>query len=338
MTDVTSLVVFVIVIITLLVADLYFLGRNSHKIEIKEAAIWTIVFIAVSLLFSLFIYFDLGYEKSAEFLAAYAIEKVLSVDNLFVFILVFDFFKVNEKYHHKVLFYGIMGALIFRAIFILGGVTLLDYTAFEVFGYHVNIVLFLFGFILATAGLKIFISKEEDEEKDFSKTAGAKLISKVFKGRITSDYHEDKFIVRIKTPCPPGHQINWTEEQLKDVGKSILYATPLLVVVAVIEFTDLLFAIDSIPAIFSISTDPFILYSSNIFAILGLRSMYFLLSSLLPMFKYLKYGLGIILAFIGLKMILAPILHINSIVSLMIVLGLLLLSIIPSVINRESEK
>lgn len=300
----------------------------------KEATIWTIVFIVVSLLFSVFVYFDLGKEKSTEFLAAYAIEKVLSVDNLFVFILVFDFFKVDEKYHHKVLFYGIMGALLFRAIFIFGGVTLIDYTAVEIHGMHFNVVLFVFGFILAGAGFKIFISRDEDEEKDFSKSAGAMLINKIFRGRITPEYHGDKFIVKV----PPNTKYITKDGFVHYSEKLYYYATPLLIVVAVIEFTDLLFAIDSIPAIFSVSTDPFILYSSNIFAILGLRSMYFMLSNLLPMFKYLKYGLGLILAFIGCKMLIAPVFHVDSVTSLGVVLGILILSILPSLFNRATEK
>lgn len=312
-----EITLFAVTIITLLLADFLLVGKNSHKISTKEAGIWTLVFIAVSLLFSGFIYFDQGQEKSTEFLTAYTIEKILSVDNLFVFVMVFGFFKVPEEYQHKVLFYGVFGAIIMRGIFIFLGIGMMKLLEFNLLGYEVNILLIAFGLFLFYAGVKsgieAFDNDEENEDQDYSKSPGAKLINFLFKGKVSTEYNGDKFFI---------------------VNSAIRYATPLLVVVAVVEFTDLLFAVDSIPAIFAVSKDPFILYSSNIFAILGLRSMYFLLSNLLPMFTYLKHGLAIILSFIGVKMMIAPLFHIDSTVSLLVVLSILILSTLLSLIFK----
>jgi len=308
------------VVIFMLLLDLGIFNKKSHIVSNKEAAIWSLVWIGISMLFSIFIYIMTnetgGLEKFAQFQSAYWIEKALSVDNLFVFILVFGFFNVPREYHHKVLFWGILGALVMRAIFIFSGVGLINVTylpEMPLFGklVSINIVLTLFGAFLIYAGIKSwFADDDDDDEKDFSKSPGAKFIYKFFK--VSREFDKDKFFT---------------------IENGIKVATPLLVVVGVIEFTDLLFAVDSIPAIFAIApNDPFILYTSNIFAILGLRSLYFLLANFIHMFSRLKYGLAIILTFIGLKMVIAPFFHISSPLSLAVVGSVLVISILASVV------
>ncbi len=311
---------FSVVVIFMLLLDLGIFNKKSHVISNKEAAIWSLVWISISMIFSIFIYImtneTAGLEKFAQFQSAYWIEKALSVDNLFVFIIVFGFFNVPREYHHKVLFWGILGALVMRAIFIFSGVGLINVTylpEMSIFGkmVSINIVLTLFGAFLIYAGIKSWFAKDDDEDvKDFSKSPGAKFIYKFF--NVSKEFDKDNFFT---------------------VEKGVKLATPLLVVVGVIEFTDLLFAVDSIPAIFAIApNDPFILYTSNIFAILGLRSLYFLLANFIHMFSRLKYGLAIILAFIGVKMVIAPFFHISSPLSLLVVGSVLLISIFSSIL------
>lgn len=319
---------FTITIIVMLILDLGLFNKKSHAISNKEAAIWSLVWIALSMLFSAVIYFvfksdspELALEKLTQFQSAYWIEKALSVDNLFVFILVFGFFNVPKEIHHKVLFWGIIGALFFRAIFIFTGIGLVNITylpTMQIFGQaiKINVVLTFFGLFLIYAGIKSwFVNDDDDEEKDFSNSPGAKVVHKLFK--VSKEFDGDKFFT---------------------IENGVKLATPLLVVIGVIEFTDLLFAVDSIPAIFAIApNDPFILYTSNIFAILGLRSLYFLLANFIHMFSKLKYGLAIILAFIGIKMVIAPFYHISSPVSLAIVGGVLILSLGVSMAFPEKE-
>ena len=308
--------VFTIAIIGMLVLDLGVLNKKGHVVSNREAAIWSLVWISLAMGFSGIIYHYMGAEKFTQFQGAYWIEKALSVDNLFVFILVFGYFNVAKELQHKVLFWGVLGALAFRAIFIFSGVWLLNYTylpEMQLFGQtvKVNYLLTIFGIILLVAGIKSWFSGGEDDgDKDFSKSPGAKIVHKFFK--VSDNYDGDKFFT---------------------VENGIKMATPLFVVVAIIEFTDLLFAVDSIPAIFAIAPDdPFILYTSNIFAILGLRSLYFLLANFMYMFSRLHYGLAIILAFIGVKMLIAPFYHISSPVSLSVVGGVLILSVLSSIL------
>jgi tellurite resistance protein TerC len=296
-------------------------NRKSHEVSNKEALSWTVVWIGLSMLFSGIIYYVMGFDAFAKFQSAYWIEKALSVDNLFVFIMVFGFFNVPKHLHHKVLFWGIIGALVFRAIFIFTGVELINLTylpAMTIFGQSVqiNVILTLFGLFLIGAGIKSWGSNDDDdEEKDFSKSPGARLVHRFF--NVTNSYDSGNF---------------FTIEN----GKRL--ATPLLVVVAVIEFTDLIFAVDSIPAIFAIApNDPLILYTSNIFAVLGLRALYFLLANFMHMFSKLHYGLAVILAFIGTKMLISPFVHISSLVSLSVVGGVLLISVIASFASRKKE-
>jgi len=313
--------VFSIAILIMLLLDLGIFNKKSHAVTNKEAITWSLVWIGLSMAFSGIIYYYMGIEKFSQFQSAYWIEKALSVDNLFVFILVFGFFNVPKELHHKVLFWGIIGALVLRAVFIFSGVGLIKLTylpEMEVFGYlvRINIVLTLFGIFLIYAGIKSWFAKDDDdEEKDFNKSPGARVVHKFFK--VSKNYDGDKF---------------FTIEN----GKKL--ATPLLVVVGVIEFTDLLFAVDSIPAIFAIAPDdPFILYTSNIFAILGLRALYFLLANFIHLFSKLKYGLAIILAFIGVKMVISPLYHIESIHSLLVVGGVLVLSVVASMVFPDKE-
>lgn len=313
---------FGVVVLIMLLLDLGVFNRNSHVVTNKEAIIWSVVWISLSMLFSGFVYYYAGLEKFSQFQSAYWIEKALSVDNLFVFILVFGFFNVPKENQHKVLFWGIIGALILRAFFIFTGVGLIKLTYLPemvVFGYSVqiNVILTLFGAFLIYAGIKSWFAEDDDDEnKDFSKSPGARMVTKLFK--VSKNYDKDKF---------------FTIEN----GKKL--ATPLLVVVGVIEFTDLLFAVDSIPAIFAIAPDdPFILYTSNIFAILGLRALYFLLANFIHLFSKLKYGLAIILTFIGVKMVISPFFHIESLHSLIVVGSVLVLSVVASLLFPEKPK
>lgn len=326
------LTIFVVVILTMLLIDLGLVNKKSHQISNKEALRWTLLWIGLSMGFSALIWYQMGFGKFAEYQSAYWIEEALSVDNMFVFILVFKFFKLEGKLQHRVLFWGIIGALVFRGIFIFSGIGLIKLTylpAFELFGYQFsldqgahpqpgfffrpNLILTIFGAFLVYAGIKSLTDSEDDDKKDFNKSIGARLLRKVFP--VTKNYHEDHFFIKRGTKR---------------------FATKLFLVLMVIETTDLIFAIDSIPAIFAIApNDPLILYTSNIFAVLGLRSMYFLLANSIHMFSKLKYGLAFILSFIGLKMLIAPFYHVEASVSLLIVLGALVLAVLASLVWKE---
>ena len=319
------IVTFAIAVVIMLILDLGVFNKKSHSVTNKEAVIWSSVWISLAMIFSGLVYNIAGAAKFYEFQSAYWIEKALSVDNLFVFILVFKFFDVANENKHKVLFWGIVGALVLRAIFIFSGAflieltylnTILGYFSIEGFKYDINIIMTLFGLFLVYAGIKSWSAGDDDDDEDYNDTRGAKLIRRFFS--VSDKYVGDKF---------------FTIEN----GKKL--ATPLLVVVAVIEFTDLLFAVDSIPAIFAISNDSFILYTSNIFAILGLRALFFLLDNFIHLFSKLTYGLAFILSFIGIKMIISPFYHIESVYSLMVIGGILVLSVIASITfpNEEEE-
>jgi tellurite resistance protein TerC len=315
---------FAIVVVVMLIIDLGLFNKKSHNISNKEAITWSIVWISLSMIFSGAVYYVLGFDKFTQFQSAYWIEKALSVDNLFVFILVFKFFDVANENKHKVLFWGIIGALILRAIFIFSGAFFIELTylnkILSLFGvagfkYDINIIMTLFGIFLVYAGIKSWSADDDGDEEDYNNTRGARLVRKF--SRVSDKYDGDKFFT---------------------IENGVKLATPLLVVVAVIEFTDLLFAVDSIPAIFAISKDPFILYTSNIFAILGLRALFFLLDNFIHLFSKLKYGLAIILSFIGIKMIIAPFFHIESIYSLIVIGGVLILSVLLSLMFPEKEE
>ncbi|WKW46071.1 TerC family protein [Myroides sp. JBRI-B21084] len=322
---------FAIAVVIMLLLDLGIFNKKSHTISNKEALSWTIVWITLSMVFSGVVYWvlDKPYgitDNFAKYQAAYWIEKALSVDNLFVFILVFKFFKIPKDYQHKVLFWGILGALFFRAIFIFAGVELIKLTYIDLpfLGIdpetggprQLNIVLFVFGIFLIFAGIKSWASnnhEDEEEGADLSRNFGVRIVHAFFK--VTKGFHGDKFFT---------------------VENGVKMVTPLFVALAVIEITDLVFAVDSIPAIFAIAPDdPFILYTSNIFAILGLRSMYFLLANSMDMFSKLHYGLAVILAFIGVKMIIMPYYHFDSSISLAIIGSVLAISVIWSLLSNK---
>ena len=334
MTDNPILIVlFAVIIVFMLLLDLGVVNKRSHEITNKEALKWTFIWVSVSMLFSLVVYWQSGFAKFADYQSAYWIEEALSVDNMFVFILVFKFFKLEGKLQHRVLFLGIIGALVFRAIFIFSGIGLIKLTylpAFELFGYQFsldqgahaqpgfffrpNLILTIFGAFLVYAGVKSLSEGADDSQKDFNNSLGARLLRKVLP--VTKNYHDAHFFIKKGTKR---------------------FATKLFLVLMVIETTDLIFAIDSIPAIFAIApNDPLILYTSNIFAVLGLRSMYFLLANSIHMFSKLKYGLAFILSFIGLKMLMAPFYHLEASISLLIVLGALVISILTSLIWKEN--
>lgn len=318
------IIVFAVAVVIMLLLDLGIFNKKSHVVTNKEAITWSLVWISLAMIFSGLIYHFAGAAKFYEFQSAYWIEKALSVDNLFVFILVFKFFDVQNQNKHKVLFWGIIGALVLRAIFIFSGAFLIELTylnkllslvGVEGFKYDINLIMTAFGLFLVYAGIKSWSAGDDDDEEDYNNTRGARLIRKFFS--VSDKYDGDKF---------------FTYEN----GKKL--ATPLLVVVAVIEFTDLLFAVDSIPAIFAISNDPFILYTSNIFAILGLRALFFLLDNFIHLFSKLQYGLAIILSFIGVKMIIAPFYHIDSIYSLIVIGGILVISVLLSILLPEPKE
>lgn len=318
------IVTFAVVILIMLLLDLGIFNKKSHEVTNKEAITWSVIWISLSMIFSGLVYSFAGSAKFYEFQSAYWIEKALSVDNLFVFILVFKFFDVANDNKHKVLFWGIIGALVLRAIFIFSGAYLIELTylnkllgllGIQGFKYDINLIMTAFGLFLVYAGIKSWSAGDEDDDEDYNNTRGAKLIRRFFS--VSDKYDGDKF---------------FTIEN----GKKL--ATPLLVVVAVIEFTDLLFAVDSIPAIFAISSDPFILYTSNIFAILGLRALFFLLDNFIHLFSKLTYGLAFILSFIGVKMIISPFYHIDSVYSLMVIGGILVISVLASIMFPEAAE
>ena len=296
-------ILFYALVIVMLYADLKLFGRKGqHEVSISEALKMTAVWIGVSLLFCGGIWFYEGIDKAEEFLAGYLIEKSLSMDNLFVFLMLFSFFGIQRKYQHEVLFWGIFGALVLRSIFIFAGAAMVQ---------QFEWILGIFGVFLIYTGIKMF-SHKDDESVDPSKNIFVKLFKKFFP--VTDQMHEDKFFII-------------------EQGKRL--ATPLFIALLVIETTDVAFAVDSIPAVFSVSRDPFIVLTSNIFAILGLRALYFALAAIAKYFAYLKYGLGIILSFVGVKMLLEvspePFHYeVKTPISLLIIFGVLVLSMLAS--------
>ena len=318
---------FYALVFIMLIADLKMFGKNGeHEVSVKEALKMTGVWIGVSLLFCALIYLFYpvdSHEKAMEFLAGYVIEKSLSMDNLFVFLMLFSFVGIKRQYQHEVLFWGIFGALVLRSVFIFAGAAIV--TQFEW-------VLGLFGLFLLYTGAKLF-GHRNDEESDPSQNIIVRLFKRFFP--VTDQMHGDKFFI-------------------KESGARL--ATPLFIALLTIETTDVAFAVDSIPAVFSVSRDPFIVLTSNIFAILGLRALYFALAAVAKFFKYLNYGLGVILIFVGVKMLLAMNEYINRLgelvglhlniphievptpVSLMIIFGVLALSMLLSVVVTRHQK
>lgn len=294
---------FHIFILFMLALDLGLVRRKAREVSLKEALAWSAVWISLAMVFNGFIYYWLGSEKALSFLAGYLIEKSLSVDNLFVFLLVFSYFKVPPLYQHKILFWGILGALFMRAVFIIAGIALINYFHF---------VIYIFGAFLIFTGIKLVMEKDEDIEPE--KNPVLKFVRKFIP--IKTEYGVGKFFLR-------------------ENGK--LYATQLFVVLVVVETTDVIFAVDSIPAILAITPDPFIVYTSNIMAILGLRALYFALSGIMGMFHYLSYGLCFILVFIGVKMMISDFYKIPIAVALGVIAGVLTISIVLSIVFKPQE-
>ena len=331
-------IVFYVLVFIMLIADLKMFGKKGqHEVGIKEAMKMTCVWIAISLVFCAGIYFFYPvepHEKAMEFLAGYLIEKSLSMDNLFVFLMLFSYFGIQRKYQHEVLFWGIFGALLLRSVFIFAGAAMVE---------RFEWILGLFGLFLLYTGSKMF-THDEEQEGDPGNNFIVRLFKRFFP--VTDKMHEEKFFVLEKTGKGEGG------------GKLRRVATPLFIALIVIETTDVAFAVDSIPAVFSVSRDPFIVLTSNIFAILGLRALYFALAAVAKYFTYLKYGLGIILIFVGIKMLLAmneyinqlgslvglninmPHIEIPTLWSLIFIFGMLVLSMGLSVVisRRKSEE
>jgi len=263
-------IIFNAFVLMMLALDIGVFHRKSHEVSVKEALTWTLVYIFLALIFNVIIYFWRGQQQALEYFTGYLVEKALSVDNIFVFIMIFTYFQIPTKYQHKVLFWGIIGALIMRVIFIFAGVALLE---------RFHFTIYIFGALLIFTGIKMFNHSNSKIDPDKNP------IVKFFKNfmPVTQTLHEDKFFTSID-------------------GRR--FATPLFLVLILIETTDLIFAVDSIPAILAITQDQFIVYTSNVFAILGLRSLYFALAGIVHRFWLLSYGLAIVLVFVGIKMIL----------------------------------
>lgn len=303
---------FILFVLFMLGLDLFGLGgRKAHKVSYKEALSWTLLWFGLALFFNYLLWFYLRHHlpleqanaRSLEFFTGYLLEKALSVDNMFVFLLIFSFFKVPVEYQRRVLVYGVLGAIILRTVVILTGSVLLT---------RFHWILYLFGAFLVFTGIKMVIFAER--ENDLKDNRLLALLKRYLP--VTSDYRQEKFIVK--------ENKTWS-------------FTPLFLVLILVEVSDLIFAVDSVPAIFAVTQDPFIVWTSNIFAILGLRALYFLLADMADRFHLLKYGLAIILCFIGVKMLLAEVYHIPIGIALLVVGLILILAIIASLVHKRER-
>ncbi|MDP9204027.1 MAG: TerC family protein [Gemmatimonadota bacterium] len=293
---------FNVVVLAILALDLGVFHRKSEKVSLKEAAAWSAVWVALSLCFAFAIYRTMGKESGLEFLTGYLIEYALSVDNIFVFVLIFSYFNVPEEYQHRVLFWGIIGALVLRGVMIVAGSALVT---------RFSWTLYIFGAFLVFTGVKMALQKDEmayNPERDPILRLSRRLLP------VTAEYRGAKFFV----------------SEPDAAGKMHYAATPLFIVLLIVDTTDVIFAMDSIPAIFAVTRDPFIVYTSNICAVLGLRALYFLLASVVDKFVYLKLGLSLVLIFIGGKMLLEPFVHIPIVGSLGVVAAVLGASVLAS--------
>lgn len=299
----TGWAIFNAFVLLMLALDLGVFHRKAHAIRPREALIWTVVWISLALLFNLFIYYRAGQDIALEFLTGYLLEKSLSVDNIFVIVMIFAFFRVPAAYQHRVLFWGVLGALVLRGIFIGLGAYVL---------HRWEWVMYIFGALLVVTGIKMAVKQED--VADLSDNPILRLARRIIP--ITHEYHGKHFVI-------------------KRDGR--LLGTPLLLVVILVEVSDLLFAIDSIPAIFAITDDTFVVYTSNVFAILGLRSMFFLLAAVVERFVYLKYGLAVVLVFIGVKMLLHDVYKIPTFISLGVITVLIGGSILISLLRPPRE-
>jgi tellurite resistance protein TerC len=306
MTDTTWLWIgFNLFVLAMLAIDLGVFHRKSHVVTFKESMSWTVVWVTLALVFNVGVWHFAGPQKGLEFFTGYVIEKSLSVDNVFVFALLFSYFAVPPLYQHKVLFWGILGALIMRAVMIVGGAALITKFSW---------IIYIFGAFLILTGIKMIVKR--DEEMHPERNPVVKWFKRLMP--VTSDYRGDKFFVR---------------------ENGIRMATPLFVVLLLVEITDVIFAVDSIPAIFAVTTDPFIVYTSNVFAILGLRSLYFALAGVMDKFHYLKIGLGAVLTFVGVKMLLAhSAWKIPTLPSLGVIVLILTVAVVASLLRPKTVK
>jgi len=296
-------IIFGVFIFTMLALDLGVFNRKVHVIKMKEAMLWTAFWVTLAAIFGTGIYYFYGHAKAMEFAAAYLIEYSLSIDNLFVFMLIFRFFNVPHAYEHKALFWGILLALITRAAFIFAGVALIN---------TFHWVMYIFGAFLIFTGIKMALNKETEVHPD--KNVAIKMLR--FFIPVTKEFQEARFFI---------------------IKNEKRFATPMLAVLLALETTDILFAVDSIPAVLAISTDPFIVYTSNVFAILGLRSLFFAISGLMKLFHLLHYGLAAILSFVGVKMLIADFFHVSTGISLAVISSILVISIVASMIWPDTK-
>lgn len=300
--EVVLLILFNLLILCLLALDLFVFHRNPHAVNPKEAALYSVFWVAISLLFNAGLFHFAGPTAGLEFFTGYLIEKALSVDNIFVFVVIFSYFGVPQKYQHRILFWGVVGALIMRSLFIGVGTALIS---------RFEWILYIFGVILIYSGFKLM--KENDIEVHPEKNVVIRLARKIFP-RITTGFEPPVFFLR---------------------RGGLTYITPLLLVLLTVETTDVLFATDSIPAVFGVTRDPFIVYSSNVFAILGLRALYFLLAGAMTKIEYLGKGLAIVLMFIGVKMLGEDFFHVPIGVSLAVVAGIIGIAVTASLLKRK---
>ncbi len=295
---------FFVFVMCMLLLDLKVFNRKAHEVKMKEALLLSLFWISLALAFNIGVWVFIDHQKALEFLTAYLIEESLSIDNLFVFIMIFAYFQVKPEHQHKVLFWGIIGAMVLRLVFIIAGVALIN---------RFHWIIYLFGAFLIFTGIRMGLDKGKEIKPD--KNPLIKLARRLIP--VTPSFHGNKFFVRVN------HQT---------------YATPLFIALIMIEFTDVIFAVDSIPAVLAISKDPFIVYTSNIFAILGLRSLYFALASIVKYFRFLKYGLSAILLFIGIKMVISGFYKFPTLIALAVVAGILASSVILSILIPEKRK
>lgn len=306
--------VFLGLVLTLLVIDLGVFHRKDHEIEFRESLLMSGFYIGIGLLFSLWIWWLLGQQKAAEYLTGFLVEKTLAMDNIFVIAMIFGYFQIPRLYQHRVLFWGILGVILLRGIMIGFGATLV---------HNYEWVLYIFAAFLIFTGIKMLFSKDEGSH-DIGNNFVLKFMRKHF--RISDELHGNRFLVRLPDP---------------KTGKAVLYFTPLLVTLIMVEIADVIFAVDSIPAIFAITTDSYVVYTSNIFAILGLRALYFALAALISRFVYLKYALSIVLVFIGSKIFIADFSGLGKfppMLSLAITLGILSAGIILSLWKTRGQQ
>ncbi|HXR15061.1 MAG TPA: TerC family protein [Terriglobales bacterium] len=296
-------ILFNLFVLSMLALDLGFLHRPGHAVKFREALVWSVVWVGLACVFAVLVYFWHGHAPAVEFVTGYVIELSLSVDNLFIFLLIFRYFRVSPDHQHKVLFWGILGALLMRGVFIVVGIGLIR---------KFHWITYIFGALLVYSGIKLFRQSDDGIEPENNP------VLRLFRRwvPVTEDYEGDKFVVR----------------------RMGLYATPLLVVLVVVETTDLLFATDSIPAVLAITLKPFIVYTSNVFAVLGLRSMYFVLAGMMEVFHYLHYGLAVVLILIGGKMMASDYFQISTGVALGVVGGVLLVSVLASLLHPRSQE